>query len=761
MIALLLAVLAAQAEPRFRETSEEFTGPFPSWKNVKTDFGAAGDGVADDSPAIQRALDALRDMPKSSWSTLYFPAGRYRLESTLLTSRKAHNDWLGCEFVGEDPETTVLEWHGPEGKWMWGLDAWYCKVSRLAFDGRGRAGAGLMRWHAFSTYCELSDLRFRDIPGAGIRLGSNTNHQEGQAEHAILRCRFKNCGTGILTSDWNTLDIYVWHSLFEDCGRGVHNDTGGWQAVGNVFLRSKEWDLGTSNNFVFNVLNNVSVGSKRFLGPFAARSFVAGNRVYDSLDAAAVTGKEVLLGNAIRSREGNAGPAVRLEAGSALLAENVYTVREPVSRAGPAIRRLGERVVGASDLPLPELTLPAAPANRRRKVFDVRPGTGDDAAEIQRRIDEAVAEPRGSNPVVHLPAGKYALKSTVTIPGGIPLQIVGDGASEHGSVLKWSGRGPGPGLRLLGPSRATLRDFCVNFTGSGADAVAVENADQPEGRLYFDQVVCAGNDASKRCDTAILIDGIEQADVTYRNGGWGEFRRAGVLVKGGPLRAAGKEAPGRITLLLGALGNNEYRLIDVRDGGRVAACGFRDETPRAGSLIDLGPESSGWVGIAGMSWAGTPSSDVPFVNLDGFRGTLAYVGNSMGRGYQENDGSFFFRIAGDGSRTNLLCAGSEFRSRKSVTLPAVWRDTSDPPADALLVSCVGGGVNEKSFGIPGVSGRSGAAELEDARLLAMMAELRDWRTEPPWPKPDGVTDLKVLRVFVRAAEGRTGISLRR
>src|SRR5689334_22671622 len=104
----LLCAGAAAQKVEFFETGEEFAGPFPSWKNVRTDYGAKGDGVADDAPAIQKALDDLRDMPGNPWSTLYFPAGTYRIASTLKTSRKQHHDWLGCQIIGEDPATTIL-----------------------------------------------------------------------------------------------------------------------------------------------------------------------------------------------------------------------------------------------------------------------------------------------------------------------------------------------------------------------------------------------------------------------------------------------------------------------------------------------------------------------------------------------------------------------------------------------------------------------------------------------------------------------------
>ncbi|MCX5670332.1 MAG: glycosyl hydrolase family 28-related protein [Planctomycetota bacterium] len=52
---------------------EEFVGPFPSWKNVKTDYGAVGDGKADDTAAIQKGLDELQKHKDAE--VLFLPAG--------------------------------------------------------------------------------------------------------------------------------------------------------------------------------------------------------------------------------------------------------------------------------------------------------------------------------------------------------------------------------------------------------------------------------------------------------------------------------------------------------------------------------------------------------------------------------------------------------------------------------------------------------------------------------------------------------------
>jgi hypothetical protein len=70
-----LAVLALVAGPA-GAAGEEFAGPFPSWADVRRDYGARGDGKTDDTAAIRKALDDLREHKKAC--VLYFPAGTYR-----------------------------------------------------------------------------------------------------------------------------------------------------------------------------------------------------------------------------------------------------------------------------------------------------------------------------------------------------------------------------------------------------------------------------------------------------------------------------------------------------------------------------------------------------------------------------------------------------------------------------------------------------------------------------------------------------------
>lgn len=81
---LLASVVPAGAATVARPA--EFVGPFPSCVNVKTEFGAVGDGQADDTVAIQRALVSVRSKD-SPQKVLYFPAGTSRITDTIQLIR--------------------------------------------------------------------------------------------------------------------------------------------------------------------------------------------------------------------------------------------------------------------------------------------------------------------------------------------------------------------------------------------------------------------------------------------------------------------------------------------------------------------------------------------------------------------------------------------------------------------------------------------------------------------------------------------------
>jgi hypothetical protein len=84
------------------------------------DFGAVGDGVADDSDAFLRAIDAVED------GAILIPAGRYKITRQLKVSKR------GVAFKGAGEDKTVLffprslteavgpgKGHAPANSWSW------------------------------------------------------------------------------------------------------------------------------------------------------------------------------------------------------------------------------------------------------------------------------------------------------------------------------------------------------------------------------------------------------------------------------------------------------------------------------------------------------------------------------------------------------------------------------------------------------------------------------------------------------------------
>ncbi len=321
LLTLLLSTVQAQAQ-------EEFAGPFPSWKNVKTAYGAVGDGVTDDTQAIQNALNDLRTVQTNNWSVLYFPAGTYRITRPLTTLRQVHNDYLGADIIGEDPLTTTLKWDGPAGGSMLRLDAWYNKISRLTFDGQSRASIGLLRAGGFATYGEISDLVFKDFTGAAIDLGHG--EREGIAEQQVQRCRFYRCRQGLVTWNYNTLDIYVWNCWFEDCDWGLYSASGAYHAYQNTFFRSRQADLKAGSNMTTSIVGNTSVGSAAFVKEFEAQAYLQGNKIYNTtgiaIDAEYTTSL-TMVDNLISSPQGRL--AIKSQNRNALYLSNTFAGTNP------------------------------------------------------------------------------------------------------------------------------------------------------------------------------------------------------------------------------------------------------------------------------------------------------------------------------------------------------------------------------------------------------------------------------------------------
>lgn len=742
-----LVVTAALAAPTF---TEEFVGPFPSWKNVQTDYGAKGDGITDDTAAIQAALDELRFHKEHC--VLYFPAGVYRVTKTVGTLRAAHQECLGVSVIGADPATTIIKWDGPANGVIFNYDAWYSKISRLTLDGVGKAAVALAYGAAFSTYNETSDMVFKDVQ-VGMQMATGGN---GQAENAVLRCQFQRCSlAGIRTSNFNSLDIWAWYCTFTDCGYGLYNGAGNFHAYQCLFLRSKNADIGTANLMAFSFVNNTSIGSKCFMDWQSGHSWgspctVSGNRIIDYTGDFALrlgnAGPYLVMDNVIKSRPEAKAPVAVMTWGDQTFVGNTYTLDNPVKEGGKFIR-LDEKVVDPKTIDVTPPVMPPTPPHVARMAYNVPLNATADT--IQKAIDEA-AKMKGQRPVIHFPKGVFAINKTLTVPAGLDLQIIGDGASENSTVLQWTGPATGTVLQLNGPSVAVVRDLGINpGTGTG---IRVANCDQPGGKIFADQLNIGGTNVGVS-PVGLLANGVEQSDVQLWCAQGGTFCTTWLKAVGGVKRAAGEDAPGQITVLCGATGSADAQYA-VEKGGRLVVRGVYHEmsgdAPQGVLLNDRGVLS---IDATRFSYKTSPTT--PLIRADNFKGQFTLLTELLLPVNSTHTARI--EMTGDGTDSKLLIMANQFWVNEAdATADKVFKNLANPPATAgFLLNNMNGNVIKSGFGRFEDRG-----ERSDAFLRAMLQPVRDARVWPPQDAAPGVTNLQMHRVIITAGKGGIDVELR-
>jgi len=705
---------------------EEFLGPFPSWLDIKRDFGAVGDGKADDTEAFQKALAEFRkdNRPKT---VLYVPAGTYRITATLLFPRQGHNDGQGTGVYGEDPEKCILRWDGPQDGAMLDYNAWYARLGRLTFDGAGKARTAIRHGPEFVTANEFSDLIVKNV-AFGIEAGV----KGGIAETTVIRCRFQRCSkAGISIQNWNSLDWFIWHSHFEDCDRGVTNvfQAGNFHVYECVFRNSTTADLSVSNTMYFSVRRNISIGSKAF---FVAGGMGAGCPT--AIEGNTVIGREtpIQIGNLgpvfladNRLASEKAGPLVRLAAHTAAFSVgNVFAAADPAK----AIAH-GQRFLQSDDKAgaLPPATVPPlvfAPRVERAAV-EVRPGAG--APEIQKLIDQASAA-RGQRPVIHFPRGDFRMSQTLVIPPGSDVQLVGDGL-QMGTHLSWGGKGAGPILRIAGSARATVRDLALR-SGSEADAVVIEG-DAPGSRVIARQIWTDGR------QSAVRTLGLANTDVYLVDSGHSNSP-VGLKVHGPGVEGMETRRSGRTIWYSGASSNNEYS-YEVDHGGWLLV---RDIWYESNDRVKFMKCTGAGVFCYHNGNAAHPRGpEGPSVLVDGFRGQLCFIG------------------------MDFSCVGG-----KGVELPAVVVKGETPETKLLLLGTHGGGdylknesatarvvrlVSNRFVAGGGASPIADVGAFDPAFVASMIAPTRNVHVPYHDPLPAEAGDVRLYRLCISGRNGLT------
>ena len=590
------------------------------WINVKTGVqpAAVGDGVHDDTTAIQAALNRLDNNYVSRTKTVYFPPGTYRITKTLTLTKNQ-----GVLIVGQG-QTTRIVWDGALNQTMyWSNGVTRSRYIGLTWDGANKAAVGVDQ--ASKNYYESrirhQDEAFLNFRIAGIRVGYN--QVTPTAEMMFRNCLFQKCSSGVSFLEYNDCNNDFEGCDFRDCGVAINSP------VGQVYVRDSHFERSLVEDILLgpiahSVRRCTSVGSRQFLA--LAPGGNASEVVVQDCHVDGWTGSQGAMAFGLRgpttvfdcsfTHPPDAAPPIRLNnplgcLQSATISNNTASASSSVIDPGPESQVMqipaGTRGPSLSD---PTKSLFISSETAPPSVLDVKTGFGargdglaDDTQAILNAIHAAASQ--GGSPLVYLPPGVYLVSATLPVTGGCRI-----GGSGTQTIIHWSGSpSTGPVFSVQDPQNGLLEQISV---------------DAP------DSVACVRQTSASAAPSSMTYDGV------YVGGSFlGSVPPGGYGIVGTPRANRGLEC-------VGLPGSATVHLLHWDGSMHLTNCS------RATILSDFGSdgvlqvdgsqyEKSGFLGVLMRSNAGTPCDIVVKDNQD-------FVGANM---YTEATTSWL-SVSGDG-----------------------------------------------------------------------------------------------------------------
>lgn len=471
LLAALGAAGAARAEePRIPALTWSARS---DWQDVKA-LGAVGDGKADDSAAIQKAFDGVRE-----GSTVFFPPGTYRLTKPVrITGPRTGVSVLGC---GRD---TTLLWAGPPGGAILVDDGLAeSRYVGLQFDGRGTAAVGFHHDsdHRFETEVRHIHLAFRNFTGAAAL--AEPKDKYALAETEFRNCLFVNCRRGVSFVSFNDYNYTFDGCEFVRCGIAIECVHGNFYARNCHFQASAEVDIHAAPEHASSVRRCTSQGSRAFLRHLNGVSPMTVQDCHvaawqDPAGAVTLRGAPALMfdcsftsGPAGKApvHVGRAGQRVIVSQNRPAAAGGLFQAghKGRVYVIGPG-RRKGSGLTASRRFLTGAASVPPRVFDAKRDFGAVGDGRADDAVAIQKAIDAARAHGRGA--IAYLPTGHYALKRTLRVTGGGYVL----GGTGFRTSLLWKGAAGGTMIVVHDPQDVTLENLAVGNHDSGAMDNAID-----------------------------------------------------------------------------------------------------------------------------------------------------------------------------------------------------------------------------------------------------------------------------------------------
>jgi hypothetical protein len=177
----------------------------------KAPYNAKGDGIADDTEAIQKALTDMMGLHR----ILYFPKGTYLISKTLMWSKKnsqgrdawgmntiqghsAHDTTIRLkDGTFEDPmQPSAIMWCGGFGSADW----FHNYVQDITFDvGQRNAGAIGLQFYSNNSGA-VRNCRFIAATGSGL-IGLDLGHRDMNGPLLVRNCEVTGFARGISTAN--------------------------------------------------------------------------------------------------------------------------------------------------------------------------------------------------------------------------------------------------------------------------------------------------------------------------------------------------------------------------------------------------------------------------------------------------------------------------------------------------------------------------------------------------------------------------------
>lgn len=275
------------------------TGEFGGAVNALLN-GCVGDGLADDTKTIQKAIDLA---VANGTNTLYLPAGTYRITAAGLNSADAAVIVPSNFVIRGDGTRTVIKWEG---------------------DTRGGSEAYPAEpyYYCFSSLFGYTKVRYENLSFVGTNdpFVFNKNAQSTciyaiTGEDLVVKgCYFENLHGFSIHEDGNSERTHIFDCVTKNCANGI-NVNGNWTILTNNRLYNSEGFecAGTGvliqNNTIKNALVcGISVGGNTVNNFEAPGSQVLGNNI-DGCDGIGILGNNAFVygtisGNTIRRCDG-------------------------------------------------------------------------------------------------------------------------------------------------------------------------------------------------------------------------------------------------------------------------------------------------------------------------------------------------------------------------------------------------------------------------------------------------------------------------